>query len=333
MTGNPHEEERWGLWPWLLKQADKYGVRELIIAGDGTEAKDRHNAMVVHRMVDELNALTYAGVYTYWLIGNHDYLDPEYPFFKFLGGLLANFEFITKPKEVKLSIGKTILLPNTPDWKNDWKGIDFAKFDYAFAHQTFSGAVTETGYRLIDGLPADALDDVRIKAYSGDIHVPQKFGKRGEYLGAPYRTRHGDKYEGRVLLIENSKGKHKQTDLHYETKGKHLIEIRTLDDMDGLKIPKGGYVKVRVRVSRADLPNWQETKAKVKAEVERRGWEVHDVEMERIDVGLTRETAKLELKGSLASPRGTFDQYCKSKKTPKAVIDEGRDILTKLGAR
>lgn len=345
LTSSPSEAERWGIFDWFHRQIIDHECRELFILGDGTEAKDRHDAQLVNRMSDSVSKLLMIeGLSIYWLRGNHDGLDPQTPFFKFLGQL-PGFFFVTTSMSITCSLGNVILLPNTANWEEDWEGLDMRDYDYAMAHQTFSGAISETGYLLEKGIPPTTLDFVRYKAYSGDIHTPQTFGKKGEYVGAPYRTRFGDRYDGRCLLVDNPKARqealpgqrvarrlpgHSQEDLHFPTKGKHVVEISEIEDLDRYKVPEGGHVKVRVKVSRADLPVWTDTKDRVRKEAERRGWTLKDVELVRTDVG-SAEKGAVTIRSSVRAPTEVFKEYCSAKQVPELVEHGGLNILIDLG--
>src|SRR5205814_1607714 len=90
-----------------------------------------------------------------------------------------------------------LFLPHTNNYKRDWKGLDFSKYQWIFAHNTFQGA--NIGPRRLEGIPTSIFPR-NAKVISGDIHVPQHFGPI-EYVGAPYRIDFGDDYEPRVLFL------------------------------------------------------------------------------------------------------------------------------------
>ena len=337
LTDRPRDEDRWGIFPWAVEQIKRCKVEEVIILGDLTDAKNNHSAALVNRVIENLQSLTKeADVYV--LMGNHDYVDRAMPFFKFANKIhdLAaggrTLQFITTPIGQNLSIGDALLLPNTPNWERDWADIDFSTYDYAFAHQTFSGATSETGYRLIKGVPPTALDGVRKRAYSGDIHTQQPFGKKGEYVGAPYRIRYGDAYTGRAILVgKTPKGKHQQQDLHYPAKEKHVIAVNDIDRLEVFdNVPKGSDVKIRIKVSRADLPMWQETKEKAKAKAIEMGWNPDVVELVRTET-LAGDAPKPSLDDNSLDPLIVFNNYCRAKQVPVETVELGRAILAKIG--
>jgi DNA repair exonuclease SbcCD nuclease subunit len=265
LTDRPADAHRWGLFPWLAKQAVKYEVEYILLLGDLTDAKDRHSAALTNKMVTSIRSLVDTGRQVIVLRGNHDYIDELEPFFSFLHGE-ANTQFLIEPK---LQDGM-LFLPNTRDYKIAWAGLDFSKPKYIFCHQTFDGCLTENGTRL-DGIPPSVFGKIQAKVISGDIHVAQRIGKNIEYVGAPYRIRFGDVFEPRVLLIQDD-GKFK--DLHFPTKQKHLIEIkapssaanavkqlRATHRTGEVSIYEGDQVKVRVHLKRSAYPEWPAIRA------------------------------------------------------------------------
>lgn len=326
LTTNPREEERWGLLPWLGRQA-KPGT-EIGILGDLTEAKDRHPAQLVNRLVEQIMGLAKTHPVVI-LKGNHDAYDMDHPFFGFLAKLPSNsgVTFITTPTELTLSIGTVLALPATEHWEEEWANIDFSHFDYAFAHQTFEGVVGENGFKIPGGLPAGILDGVKSRAFSGDIHSRQRFGTKGEYVGAPYRIDFGDTYEPRCLMVSRaSGGQHQQQDLVFPTKGKYVVKTRDISRLSTFNVPKGAEVKIRIVVSRAELPEWKTTKANAIREAEALGLLVKDVELVRMDDPDASEEAIPKVRAA-ASPPAIYREYCMAKNAPEGVLEAGLAIL------
>ena len=92
LTDKPRDAYRFGIFEWIAKQQAKYKPEATFIMGDLCDAKDRHSAALVNRLVDELGTLNEV----YILMGNHDYIDHNTPFFKFLSKL-EGVHFVTKP--------------------------------------------------------------------------------------------------------------------------------------------------------------------------------------------------------------------------------------------
>lgn len=261
LTDLPRDSHRWDLFPWLGKQVKKYGVENLILGGDITDSKDKHSAALTNKLVECLLALPQP-LNIFILRGNHDYVDEGNPFFRFV----RNFEymdFITEPMAWKFGSQLSLMLPNTRNWEEDWKKLDFGKFDLIFCHQTFEGSESETGFKLPGGIPTSVLAAAGA-VYSGDIHKPQRVGKNIEYVGAPYRIRFGDDFTPRVLLIEED-GETK--DLKFPTKNKILVDLQgkePLRDSAEFEIMNAGdQVKVRVHMKRNQYAEWQSIRKQV----------------------------------------------------------------------
>lgn len=274
LTDNPRDADRWNLFPWLAKQAKKYSVSHILILGDLTEAHDRHSSVLVNRVCSAIYNLPGIKIV---LKGNHDFIDQNNPFWGFFKTLQpSNVHYVAEPEFIKVGkLGECLFLPCTRNWQRDWQ-FDFkACHNFIFTHQSYDGAIAETGYTL-DGIPPSVFKGTNAKIISGDVHKPQMVGKRIEYVGAPYRTRFGDDYTPRVMLI-NSKENIK--DLHYPGKNKilitcngfDLIDRRTaylavhgFDSIENNEDPKeGDQLKIRVRLKRSQYHEWPSIRSKI----------------------------------------------------------------------
>ena len=271
LNSNPEDEMRWGLIPWIIKQCDSYGIKEVGILGDLTTAKDKHNAILVNRFAKQIKDLArYAQVDI--LKGNHDFITPETPFFEFLNQII-NVKFIVTPYKLRSRGNVCHFLPATKH-PEKWEELGFADCDYIFTHATFKGVVTETGFPL-PGIDPNIFGDTDARILSGDIHMPVKIeGTNIEYVGAPYRTNYGDTFTPRVIYIDDEG---RERDLHYPCPSKHLLEVSSLQDIQrtDLEIKKGDFVKIRVRLHRAEYPEWQKTKQEIIDYVQKQDWVLH----------------------------------------------------------
>src|SRR5580704_4024253 len=101
-----------------------------VILGDLTDRKDNHGAWLVNQVADHFYKL--AGICDSVIVlrGNHDYLSPETPFYRFLVRI-DGVSWVNKPTEGQLlstgllkSLGRTLWLPHTDDPKRDWKDLN-----------------------------------------------------------------------------------------------------------------------------------------------------------------------------------------------------------------
>ena len=83
-SDNPRDDYRHAYMKKLMRLIKRKKVNNLIVLGDLTEEKDRHSAWLVNQVVLHFAELSQL-CKIYILRGNHDYVDPDTPFFSFLG--------------------------------------------------------------------------------------------------------------------------------------------------------------------------------------------------------------------------------------------------------
>lgn len=265
---NPRDESRWGLLDWLAEQ----DTDELIILGDLTVAKNNHPARMVNRLIDKFMVLSKKYKAIYILKGNHDYTDPNCPFFGFISHFSENMLFISRPQALVTTLGKWVFMPAGTDWS---ERLDLIRGCNVFAHCTFDGAISETGYQLTGVDPRYALEAARV--ISGDVHKNQTmFNGAIEYVGAPYHTRFGDDFDPHILRMEQ--GKYKEY-LHYPSPRKHTFIIKSLDDLSGIKIKSGDQIKIVALLQRSDLSEWKSWRSTIQEHAEAQGWQLFGPEL------------------------------------------------------
>lgn len=320
MTDNPRDSYRWNLFPWLAEQIKKLNVNILIIGGDLTDGKDRHSAKLTNKMIEGFSLLN-AEIYINK--GNHDFIDAETPFFKFITKM--GVHFIIDPKiynlKIKRETSACLFLPNTKTWKEDWADANFNQFDYIFAHQTFEGIKAENGFP-IPGIPTDIFDETKAKIYCGDIHMPQIVGPV-EYIGSPYRTHFGDTYNPRVIYV-NDVGK--ASDLHFPCPNKHLVTIRVLDDLKRYKdIEAGDQVKIRVKLKRSEYHEWKAFREEVKEFASEKEWDVFSIELSELTEGRVKLDSLLTT--GVRKPREVITEFARAKDLSDEQLQIGLSLL------
>lgn len=277
IDGSPKNEYRWSILPWLEKTALAKKVDFVGINGDLTEAKDKHSASVVNRVVE-----FFAKSKNQWLIntGNHDYFDPDCPFF----GFLRNFEnvrWIRKPTSIKLPVAadytQTLILPSTKNWESWLSFFDDGKsYPYIFVHATFNGTPTETGH-VLSGVPVNFFPRQQYgRIFAGDIHMPGTVTRRIDYIGSPHRVYFGDTFEPRVLWIT----KKEIYDINPPGIKRYVVVIRRQSDLEKFEeIVPGDQVKIRVRLRRSDFPEWMKLRRDLASEAGKLGWDVRGIEI------------------------------------------------------
>ena len=257
-SSKPADEYRWGIFDWLLEQ----DADELIVLGDISDQKDRHDAIFVNRLYSATMRLERKFRVIY-LMGNHDVLSPGHPFFEFLGDS-SDITFVSRLTEMKLSIGTVLLVPALTDWV-----FKIPKVDYLFSHATFSGAKAETG-RTLTGVDPSVVSNFSGKVYSGDIHTPQTLARgKIEYVGAPYHVRFGDEFEPRLVKIDRSG---KPTDLYFPAPKKRTLYITQPSDLRDARADEGDHVKVRCVLRRAEYDKWRDYREQIRKIAADRKW-------------------------------------------------------------
>lgn len=313
LSENPRDAYRFKFLDWLLEQVKKRNVDHLIILGDITDNKDRHDAWLTNEIAHYIHSLAKIVPVTI-LTGNHDYLIADLPFFEFLGRI-DNVLWITKPREA--GRGDCLFLPHTRNYKKDWPNwLEYKTHDWIFTHQTFQGA--NVGSRTLDGIPLSVFPKGS-RVISGDIHVPQTIGPV-TYVGAPYHVNFGDDYEGRVLLIDGDK----LTSIKYNGPQKRLVEIQHGYDIsrDEQALNKGDIIKVRVKLASDEYDRWATIRSEIKEWADKQGYI-----LETIQPIVDRAAPKSYKKIDAVSDTELVKTYAKRANLSKQTLSTGLKIL------
>jgi len=223
----------------------------VVILGDLTEVKNNHEARLVNQIAEHIHTLTKLCPVII-IRGNHDYTDPDEPFFRFLR-YMPYVSWINEPTDattLRSVIGPTMLLPNTTDPERDWQGINFKPFDWVLTHNTFKAAQAAPGIRL-GGIDPEEWFPPSVEIISGDIHVPHTIG-HVTYVGAPYLVDFGDRYRPRVLKLVGNQAH----SIRVAGPQKRLVRITSLKDLSRVEVAKGDIVKVEVELEAHQYDDW-----------------------------------------------------------------------------
>jgi hypothetical protein len=253
-TEAPADEYRWKLVKEIADRQKAHAAPSLIVLGDITDAKDRHSALMIWKVLDAFQ--TWANVFSriYILCGNHDYLvDPLKPFFGFLGGQPRITFLQGESPEADLDPsgwvcelwgGEWHFIPHTRSKELfsrclEWVGERSSS--YRFMHQTMTGSRGANGYAL-SGIDLSATTQ-RMPLISGDVHVPQRIGSV-EYVGAPYPIAFGDEFRSRYFLLKGPR------ELEYHPLPtfvrKRVLVIRSMDEFKAAEVHAGDRLKIEV---------------------------------------------------------------------------------------
>lgn len=274
LSDNPRDEYRHKFMkrlPVIIRERKAQG---LIILGDLTEEKDRHSAWLVNKMVEHLRAVE---VPVLVMRGNHDGISPDEPFFGFIKHI-PQLTWVNKPMVAQQLprpwpelLGRSLFLPHTRDHEKDWRGVNMLKgTDFIFAHNTFKGAMSDNGARVLDGIPTSVFPK-NTEVLAGDVHKPQTIGPV-TYIGAPYRVDFGDDYTPRIAILRQ---REEPGFIHLDhLPQKRLVEFKSTADLVRRgNINKGDLLKVRMHI--ADYAKWQGVREQIMEWGEKWGYHVH----------------------------------------------------------
>lgn len=318
MTDRPRDAYRFGLFPWLLEQTYEYDLDYVFILGDLTDQKDNHASKLVNAVADSLEQLAEA-VEVFILPGNHDSIDINCPFFRFLNKI-DNVTFVT---EVSHFEGQEdiLFLPFTRNPTETWKDIDFntLKANYVFMHQTMDGAKASNG-QLMDGLSRKIFKGFKGTIISGDIHVPQIVGPV-LYVGSPYHVHFGDHFTPRVLLLNDGV----MAEIHFDAPRKLTYEISDPEELLELDFTPNDQLKVRLKLRASELADWSTLKHQVEDICKKRNVYLHAVELLKVDQKSLKKS-QLSIPIGLSSMEA-FTKFCKKENIQGYIKDIGQSFL------
>lgn len=317
LTDSPRDAYRFGIFNWLAQQQEKYDVDSTFILGDLTDKKDRHSAVLVNRIVDELKKLKPP---VYILRGNHDGINPDTPFFKFLNSI-NGIKFVTKPLTL---MNSTRLIPHCHDQ---------AEFDAAcrqmadglpavMLHQLVDGAIGETGRRLT-GVSTSLIESKHPKVvWAGDIHKPQDVGCVS-YVGAPYHTRFGDNFQPRVVLYDSNTGR--TVSLLFVAPYKWALTVRDAGQItEDQHLNAGDHVKVTVELAREEAIEWASYRKRIVDACKARGLDIYGLNL-KVLTNTRRERKRIESKAT--SPEEVFLQFCRAENVASNIQQVGVELM------
>lgn len=315
---------RWVFLNDLKKIIVKENIEELFILGDLTQDKDGHKSDLVNDLVKNLYELSRLCLVKI-LKGNHDYIDPDNPFF-YLLNYIENITFYKNSSEYVFNDFNFLFLPHSRDIDKDWKGFNFKSYDCIFTHQTFKGAYASNGIEL-EGISNNIFKKCRnTKIYSGDVHIPQTLGNI-KYVGTPYNVYYGDSFDSRFLILSFNGDVIKERFIYTEYPTKFNLKIKSIEELkDFENFKKGDFVKVVFLLKRSDFHEWENIKKSIKDFLSKKGMIVR---------GITVEVPKRKiLKKSLIdsdirsiNDESLLKRFCKRESVENDLVDFGKNLL------
>jgi DNA repair exonuclease SbcCD nuclease subunit len=322
-TDRASDSYRFEIFDWIRKQQAKHTTVATFLAGDITNSKDRHSATLVNKIVSGLMKLEPP---VYVVMGNHDYKDPKNPFFKFLNHI-DGLKFITKPTVIEATRAMAVI----PHYRSQDE-FDAAVHrcagadpDCFLVHQTFDGAIAESGVRL-SGLRASPIESLEppLGVYAGDVHRPQTQGIV-TYLGCPYQVRFGDNFEPRALWVDKNGN---ETDLIFPAPRKWSLVARGPENiLNNESLMEGDQVKLTIEVAREEMVDWKKIKSEVLTACKKLKLDVYGVKLQVNTLQQRKRVRPDDNKSSLVDVRSTFEEFCKAEKLSTTIRRVGREFI------
>jgi predicted phosphodiesterase len=326
LTTRPQDAYRWCVFDWLEKQSTRRGVEAIFILGDLTDAKDAHSSQLVNRLVDGLGALAVRQP-IYILKGNHDYIDAETPYFRFLNKL-ENVRYYSSVRERLIDGHQCLFLPHTKQTRKEWEGISLKPYDFIFLHQPFAGAIGDNGFALEEGANPKWFDKefTNAKVLSGDIHAPQTL-RNITYVGAPYPVHFGDHFQPRVLLYKGKPGEGTLTDLNRTTVRKLMIRVGSYQEFAATELFEDDQVSVTVTLPRSEFPDWPSIRDAITEHCKLVKVGLYGLRLEE----MKRERLRIDEQGAnerpIAKPSEVLRRYGQAYSIEPRLLDVGLNLL------
>lgn len=325
LTSALRDAYRWKVFKQIADFAKDNPVERVFILGDLTDAKDYHASTLVNRVVDaliklrsDLTTLKIPAPQVYILRGNHDGIDPEWPYFKFLS-YLEGITFVAAPCVLPIFGQSVLFLPHSRNPVEEWDSMKPAMKSVPFVmlHATVKGSVSESGQSLQSEVTPAMFAKVQGRMYAGDVHVPQTVGKV-TYIGSPYHVHYGDTFQPRMLYLD----KMKERSVPLKNLRRWMFDVKSARGLHKLQCNPGDQAKVRLHVAEADLGKWQELRKEIVAECKALKLDLAGVELVR-----EQSDAVLPEAHTAQLPEQVMAAYMKDNKTPPAVARVGEALL------
>ena len=328
LTDREKDNYRWDLFPWLEKQIKEHKVDRLYMMGDLTDFKDKHSSILTNKIVEVFSRLAKLCPVVL-LKGNHDFIQSEKPFFRFLEQI-PDVTYVNSPWEYHDTGDLSeLFLPHTKTPIEDWKDINFSQYDIVYLHQCVIGSKGANDFEMEHGLDPSFFAKKKCRVISGDIHVPQIVGShlkgQVEYIGSPYPVAFGDHFKARCLLIDDNGDK----DLFFPTIQKRAIKIKNPDALKLQRLKSGDQVSVKLQLTQAEFVSWPDYKRQCLAWCDEKGIVVHSIALEPIvkEIDKKKEAEAKKQRSYLSDPKEIINMFGKKEKLDPLLIKEGQALL------
>lgn len=319
LTDQSQDEYRWEVFEFLHSVLEDHAgeIHTIDLLGDVWDRKDRHSAAFVNRIIAAFRDLSCKVQRIHILRGNHDTPLRGPPYWRFLSYFEGRqIHYVASPEE----IDGVLYLPHSPNPVEDWRVLDLPNYraKALFLHATVRGARSESGMVLEGGaFPAFPLNT---PIYSGDVHVPQETGGV-TYVGAPHHVDFGDRFQPRVLLLDETCKVVES--IPVPSVRKHQIVLTDLSQIEQIEVSARDQVQIKVELSSGNVRNWPAIRGSLEEWAQQRGVEIRGLSS---SLSIERDATRLE---TLNDPREILSRFVqyegvdpKLHLVGKALLDE-----------
>jgi hypothetical protein len=289
----------------------------VIIAGDLTDRKDRHSAILVNTLADMLQETTSA-------TGCHDTPLNGPPYWSVLQHM-PGVQFVDQP----FCFGSMWLLPYSADPATDWANLSPWGPDNVFImHQTVTGVLGNNGYALVNDHMPDLPEGALI--YSGDIHNPQDVampnGALVRYIGAPHHINFGDNHPCRMLELEYRMphwGLSGTLPLHPPSK--HMLDVERMDQLYAFPCKAGDQARVRFDLDVNAVDQWPAIQDQVRLWAAKAGVQLFGIEP--VLHGAVKVAPGKQAPSLLKAPVDVLKAFAKAEKLDSGLMDVALQLV------
>lgn len=325
LTDRKEDDYRFELFKWMIENYSKT-VRIVMILGDLTDRKNYHADRFVNKIADHIEELaSHFGVLI--LRGNHDTdADPDIPFFGFLGKI-PNVTYFSEPtfwSGKHYGWGRQILfLPHSREPGKDWNLNDHQDLDAICLHQTFKGAVSESGFAL-GGLGTFPFRQFECPIFSGDVHAPQQTGPI-TYVGSPYHVHYGDQFEPRVLLIDRD---FNTVDVHFPAPKKFVFDLKHAKELRKYRrrITKGDQAKIRLHLPTSKRAGWPSQQEEIRKIADQLGLILENIVLKEL-IEREDEQEEMQTVRKRQTPTDVYRDFCQRNQVGENLMQAGKAFM------
>lgn len=297
-------EYRWNIFKQIEEKMYKEEINSLYILGDITDRKDRHSAILVNKLIEQIGYLCDKFENVILLAGNHDYINQDLPFFAFHSQM-----FYGKPFKSETNGIKEVFLPHVKNPEEIYGKINISEFDIVFTHLDVKGAKMDNGMKSMEGLPVKFFNNVL--TISGHIHTPQKIGNNFHYIGSPYSIIYeNNKVNHRGIILTYDNGSVSMEDTYFEFPSKIVKVIKSKEDIPDTN--DGNFYKFDIQVKDSELDIYTDIKDSIKDE------------NIKLNLKVTERDSKTL---NISKSTNYFEEYCKINKLKDSLKDVGKELM------